>query len=530
MSVFKVFLIIQYHAYAVFSSDRRDLFRTPPSGKRVGGRPRGRQGDCLCLFEPEFMSSQNSLLRIPKDFRLAVAASSFVGKLALELGLSAEESRQIESAAVRLLETVMERRGVEELDVHIESGHHEFRLRVVDKGIPTTGFSALHSYLNDDGMNEVHFNYLGQDGNESVLVRHLARAPGPPVLPEVDARSVPQDFTLSIRRMTAEEAIEVARCIYTAYGYSYPVEAVYLPEKLASLNATDEMITAVAVTDDGQIVSTMSLEAGFGKAVMDVGLAATYPEFQSHGAAGKLQSFLAQEAVRCGVLGMTTWTVTAHVYSQKLIRKHLSPCALLVGNAPNAFHFSGFDQSHQRGSVVGYYRDLTPPDKPISISVPDHHYDMVETLMKRLGWKPERLRGVEKDRPKHSELLIRANQKRAGAILTLRVAGADALTELRTAHERLRDTGTVEFLLMMDLEDPGTADLAEALEQDGFFFCGVMPRTACGHALLLQSLHSEPLDYEKILLWEQEALDLRDYVQRHDPHQGAGRATKTPSS
>ena len=468
------------------------------------------------------MARDKALLELPADRRYIPAATSFVGDFAQQLGLTERQAKKLQCAARTSLSNLMERRGVERLQFYVESCSHELRLRFLDTGIPTDEpFTAmlpegLQVYLAEHELDEVRFRYLGREGNETILVRKFP-VPPPERVPVSQAQlDIPADADYEVRLMKPEEALEVARCIYTAYGYSYPVDAVYLPQRLRNLCDSGEMLTAVAVYD-GQIFGTMSLEPGFGSTIRDMGLAATYPECRGQGAAKRLFRFLVDEAGRTGLEGLTGWGVTAHVYSQKLVGHEMRPCALLVGNAPNTFKIKGMEQT-QRGSVIGYYRELLPGQRA-PISVPSRHRDMVETLFDRLGWHTTSPDGTF-DRPDHSELTVRGNQERAGAILSLKKAGQDARRVLTDAHDRLAETGTVEFMVILDMADPGTADLAEYLEaEQHYFFCGIMPRTNCGNALLMQCLHSEPLDYDQIQLHSDEAKELRSYIQAGDPSQ-----------
>ena len=70
---------------------------------------------------------------------------------------------------------------------------------------------------------------------ESDLLREKADGP----------RAPEQEY--SIRRMRPDEAIYVAQCVYRAYGYNYPNGDLYYPERIAQLNRTGELVSAVAV-------------------------------------------------------------------------------------------------------------------------------------------------------------------------------------------------------------------------------------------------------------------------------------------
>src|SRR5919109_3819582 len=55
----------------------------------------------------------------------------------------------------------------------------------------------------------------------------------------------------AIRRLRADEMLQVAQCIYRAYGYSYPNKDLYYPARIAHLNATGEPVAACGPTAPG---------------------------------------------------------------------------------------------------------------------------------------------------------------------------------------------------------------------------------------------------------------------------------------
>jgi serine/threonine-protein kinase RsbW len=45
--------------------------------------------------------------------------------------------------------------------------------------------------------------------------------------------------------------VEVARCAYRAYGYSYPNPHIFFPDRVVDLNARGSLVSALAVTPEG---------------------------------------------------------------------------------------------------------------------------------------------------------------------------------------------------------------------------------------------------------------------------------------
>jgi serine/threonine-protein kinase RsbW len=52
----------------------------------------------------------------------------------------------------------------------------------------------------------------------------------------------------------------------------------------------------------------------------------------------------------------------------------------------------------------------------------------------------------------------------------------------------------------------------------GFFFAGILPLALAGDTLILQYLNNVRIDYDKIVLYSEEARQIRDYVREMDPN------------
>ncbi len=46
--------------------------------------------------------------------------------------------------------------------------------------------------------------------------------------------------------MKSEEAVDVSKCAYTSYGYTYVHEDVYYPDRLKVLNEKEDVISFIA--------------------------------------------------------------------------------------------------------------------------------------------------------------------------------------------------------------------------------------------------------------------------------------------
>ena len=97
--------------------------------------------------------------------------------------------------------------------------------------------------------------------------------------------------------MKPSEAIEVSKCIYRAYGYSYGYEHLYYPERLLELNNGGRMHSAVATTEDGEIIGHCALIYWHDNAqIAEMAQGVVKPEYRSQGCFAKLTGYLIDKA------------------------------------------------------------------------------------------------------------------------------------------------------------------------------------------------------------------------------------------
>ena len=91
-------------------------------------------------------------------------------------------------------------------------------------------------------------------GSESLQqVCPAAPLSAPPGLPEAKTE------TFVIRPFSPADAQEVIRLLYQTYGYSYPYEHLYYPERLIALNADGSLLSLVAVSSQDELVGHLAM-------------------------------------------------------------------------------------------------------------------------------------------------------------------------------------------------------------------------------------------------------------------------------
>ena len=226
-------------------------------------------------------------LSLPSDLSYLRLAQMVIQETAIKIGFVGDDLYQIDLAAEEAISNVMvhafadqER---ENFDLICERAPLGMKITIKEKGLPfdpgqipdyhpaenidQMSASGMGVFLMREYMDEVYFRNLGMEGKETNLVKYLpakniesyltaqerAEAEDGKVLdPAIPYPSLPisEKVPYTVRRMEPAEAVEIARCAYKSHGYTFFDDHIYYPERIIELNKTDEMISAVAVTED----------------------------------------------------------------------------------------------------------------------------------------------------------------------------------------------------------------------------------------------------------------------------------------
>ena len=367
-------------------------------------------------------------------------------------------------------------------------------------------------------FDETLWRNLGKEGQELQLVKFLATprvdAEPPPVVPPAPAATP----AFGIRRLQADDAPAVSRCMYACYGYSYVYDFVYYPDRLAALNASGELISAVAIAADGELLGHAALMcAGPAARTGELGIAAVEPRYRGGGVARQLSEWLLDWAARHDWHGVSANAVTSHPYSQHLCAGlDFRPCALLLGLAPASLSFHGIaDHLRQRESCVLTYRALQPA--PARTAYPPPRY---RNLLERIYRWLDRPAAFAAGRAPagESSLWETATKSNLGtAMITLRRLGRDAARIVAGQLLEFRRLGMECVLLHLNLSDPALPEFAPDWERLGFHFAGVLPGGDEGDWLVLNHLLQQAFDYERLVLADDWSRELLAAIEAEDP-------------
>ncbi len=320
-----------------------------------------------------------------------------------------------------------------------------------------------------------------------------------------------QDYT--IRRMRPDEAIQVAQCVYRAYGYSYGNADFYYPERIAHENVTGRLVSVVAVDAAGAVVGHLALERPEPRPVAESGAAVVAPAHRGRHLLERMRGFLEEEAARLGLLGVFGEPVTSHTYSQRMEEDFgAHACGVLLGGMPRSTRFKHIraEPLGQRESNLLYFKYLAAPP-PSTVYAPAQHRALLERIYGNLGTPveygaPEPARGA-------GEVAVFVDHCWQYGEIRVERVGADTATEIGRARRDLSDTARAQVIyLRLPLAQAGTPELCRAAEAEGFFFAGVGVGFADdGDVLYLQYL-GVPLDPARLQVASPFARELVAYV------------------
>ena len=496
-----------------------------------------------------------SSIQIPNDPKYATAAAIYVSEIAHTIGMEGQDLKSLENGVIEAITSLMEysfepgeKGTVEILCERIPEG---LKVSLRDKGLPfgaaETESTVTKSSKDDrretgepifhlkEYLDEIRLHNLGPQGKELVLIKHLknksvtdyyAACDLEPYEPSGPQIPVPVEaLKCRVRQMEPSEAPEVSKTIYKTYGYTYPHNYVYYPEKINALNKSDQIHSAVAVTGKNEI-------AGYGvfqiweenPQIVEMAQGVVKPEFRGRGCFRTISQYLLHQAKSKGIQGAFGEAVTNHTISQHTVHGFgFRDCGLRLAMIPPDTLFKGMPaKTSYRVSMLVQFLYLKQPPVSPSLYAPTHHADMIVALYEGLGVKPEIKKAMPaKARKKTSSSAIRI--KLVGSMSFARIIidryGTNIIDDLKTRVKELCLKKTEILNLYLNLSDPLTHIYTEQFERLGFFFAGILPGGLTnGDALVLQYLNNVPIDYDAIQVKSTTAKKLLAYVREHDPN------------
>lgn len=369
-----------------------------------------------------------------------------------------------------------------------------------------------------DFADEIHWLGYGPKGKALQIVKWLYNRHIATQADDVSLESFQEDAPLApeqkytIRRMAADEAVQVSQLIYRAYGSSYFNRDVYYPERVAAQNARETVLSFVAQAEDGRLAGHYALERNQEGPVAEGGQAVVDPAHRGRGLLPQMKEAAVEAAKKLGLIGLYFDAVTVHTLTQKSNvdhGAHLSCVDLSI--APRSEHFRGIsEKQRQRVTCLMYWLWLQKPHSRI-VHVPSGYQAITEAIYANLGC-PVRF-GDCADPTGHGTLKVRIDTGAHKAFVRADELGADSLAEIRGAKRELIEHSHAEAVFVeLPLRDPGTPHVATELEHTGFSFTGIAPHFSVDGDLLRMVYLTAAVEREPIKTHEEFACSLVDHV------------------
>jgi len=507
-------------------------------------------GTTMSTSEP----CQYSKLTIPADISYVGVVGAYVRQVAQNFGFDERACLAIvvgvEEAVSNIIREAFSPDDQATLDISCERVSMGLKIVIKDKGLPFKPTGLLSPKRASDAkqlsgpqralvlmkqtMDEVSFRNMGLEGKETHLIKYLQTGTIEDyyqiceIEPYQEVRTgkpgAAKAVEFKVRPMESHEAIEVSKCFYKSYGYSFVYRQIYYPDRIIELNEIGQMESVVAVTPDNEVIGHCALLKWDSRPdVAEIGLAVVKPEFRGQGCLTRLTEYLIEKAKSEKAQALFVLAATNHTYSQQVIHRFgFNDCSLLVGFGPATLSFRGLtDTLPQRETYLICFRYLGMPEK-LPLYPPEHHKEFIRKLYRNIGPEPRFETPVEPE-PLFSEpqsKLTAAHYSPSGfGWIEIEAYGSDVVQEVKARLKEFCLKHIEVIQLYCNLGDPLTYYMIAEFEQLGFFFVGLKPSSTLGDALILQYFNNVAMDYDRIKLASIMGEELQSYVREHDPNQ-----------
>lgn len=470
-------------------------------------------------------------------------ALSFVEELARGLGFETVEALNIRLALEETLVNVIEHGYADDpngrISLRCEVLPTGLRLTIRENGLPfdpsaiadydpsqaslDSEAKGLGTFLIRHAVDEVEYHNLGREGRESVLIRHLrnrhvAHILGLQAAKAAEPEGPTEVVDYDVRPFQPKDALDISRCAYQTYGYSYE-DYIYYPERVTAMNAEGALLSVVAVAKDGRFMGHAAAKRNHpDDALLEFGVLLVAPQFRNHGVAGRLADAVIERARQAGASSGFGRAVAGHTVSQRMSEdKGMRVCGLLLGTFPKNVEFKKLAGVIQdKMSCLLLWLGLRERG-PRRLFPPARHRDWIARLYANLGlaWDETSPSSAPRERGQLDSHFT--DILNIGEVL-VPDCGPGNLEEVLRTVRRLCLRGADAVYVFLYLEHPDCPALAQALEKHDCFFAGVLPEKIAGRdALVLQRLNNLPINYGNIRLDAGQASELLDYVRSQDP-------------
>jgi N-acetylglutamate synthase-like GNAT family acetyltransferase len=451
------------------------------------------------------------IIELTGDVAPASVPGGAVFELAASLGISSHRARRLRVMVDELVVVAQQREHGDrppEVKVRAWTDQGFLRVEVTDLGIPAFEDDVVvpHELVRLGFAESIDLQAGGRDGNisrcsliisEDDAREHLRASES--VL-QHDEPEVDQSVALVVRKMKSSECGDLARLVYRCYGYNYPSEDIYFPDRMAAVIDQGLMHSSVVENEDGELVGHASLTlANADSRIAEAGKLVVDPRYRSHGLAKQLANLRRKSADELKLVGLWSECVSNHPFSQRnQIKLGAHETGIFFGLMPSTVKMTGISSDDDvRGSLVAMYLPL-PGSSARKLYCPPRYAPVVREIVEHLDLEREVADLGEVSSPS-SHMEVSVDQAANVSVITVENVGEDLLPQLEGRLEDLKCMRIAAVYLDLPLDDAGTADVGEHMAGLGFFFSALLPESGPrGDMLRLQLLNHQKMHPDHI--------------------------------
>jgi serine/threonine-protein kinase RsbW len=397
--------------------------------------------------------------------------------------------------------------------------------------------TGMHAHLLRSVVDKAVFATLKGNRRKIMLCINLpvgSAAHGP--LEDAPQEPMPADAVpvTTIRPAGPDDAEGIARLALRAHGSLLFSADIYYPARVREMLEQGEMRSMAVVTPLGEILGHGALVAEApGALVEEMTYAVVDRRLRGRRCSDELAAALLANAHERGLHCLYALAVCNHVLSQRsALAVGFRECALLLAASPPSQSWTKADKGS--GAATKPHRianlqliRLLRPLPPAPLFVPKRHAAIIHRIRAHLGMTEADAWPTGKDAQQTSRkcseaarnrlqtgsarIRVETDPKEGWAWIVVLDLGKDAVPRVARQHRRLRAQGLSAIFLMLPLDIPDTATMAQDFEDLGFFFSGITFSPQGQTHLALQYVNGDP-GYDAIQVHSPFARELLDYV------------------
>jgi anti-sigma regulatory factor (Ser/Thr protein kinase) len=473
-----------------------------------------------------------SELTIPAQLNYLPVVVNLSKQIAEWFGFPEEKHREVELIVEESFVSVVENSfepdelGIVKFKISYLPGKLIFTFE--DKGLPVDvdkleqeERSALGILLIKHLADEFKFVNLGKEGKRLEVVKNLPDEEIQHLVSDfapVEPEPAPKDEELKFGMLKSQDALELARLAYRAYGYTY-ASVAYLPEKLKEILEYGYLEAVTVRNSKDEFIANLGLfYEKPGARVADSGMAIVDPRYRGHNLFKRMKMQAIEHGKSIGLYGLYSESVTIHPYTQKgNITLGAKETGLLIAFTGERVTFKKINDEglSQRQAVMLYYLKINEEPKR-TVYIPAVYEDIMTRIysdlkLNRTVHTTKSFKNiVEMSGETALELSFKPDLN--SAVITIEKYGEDIVPILRLRIKELCMKKIDTIYLELPLSEPATMYLVSQFRELGFFFGGLIPEFRDGDILKMQYLNNIYIDTSKIMIASENGRSILDFI------------------